>query len=404
MKIHYVLPLCIEQFVPDLRNDSRENWHNFRTRRQGFENFIARVTRDNGHEVYLWCMTNLIKKETRLRHRDGYTVVLIPRSFRSFNLMYPIEPSLPLFIGLWREFRKGNIDAMHLHEYYTAMSFPVSLLCRAYNRPFISHYHGGHVMGRGIAKLPLGFMIMLAVWLSSRILVINKEEIKKLTRVFRFPEQRIELCPYGIDTDVFCCRPQDEARNALDLLSRKKYVLFVGRLSDFHKGVSYLLKAFAKIATKNHDTELIIVGGGPDELRLKKLAEDLGIAKHVLFVGPITDQKTLAAYYNSADVVVVPSLFEAFGIVTIEAMSCGKPVVGSKVGGIKEIITHGKTGYLISSGNISELEEKISELLNHPETCKELGNAARKEVEQKYSYRSLGARLERIYRTSVSRR
>ena len=152
---------------------------------------------------------------------------------------------------------------------------------------------------------------------------------------------------------------------------QRVYVLFVGRLSDFHKGISVLLRAFSNIAKKVNNTDLIIVGNGPDEKKLKELAINLGVSDKTHFIGHI--ETDLPFYYNSADIVVVPSLFEAFGIVNIEAMSCGKTVVASNVGGIREIIKHKKTGFLTSPGNVEELGNTILMLLRHPEMRNRLG-------------------------------
>ena len=395
MKIAFVFPMCIEQFVPNIANLALEE--SFVKRRQGFENFIARSVKSQGHDVSLYYLTDLIKKERCLTHIDGYDLKLIPPSLKAFHLKYPFEVSIHLLIAIDRELRRGNIDLIHFHEYYSPMFFAISILCKIHKVPIVAHNHGGKLIGKGILKLFSYFLTLPSLFLSSKVLVLNKDEQSILLRKFKLPQDKIVICRYGIDISFFHPISQNFAQSSIGLSGQKAYILFVGRLSDFHKGISVLLRAFSNIARKVNNTFLIIAGNGPDEKKLKELAVSLGVKAKTHFVGHV--ETDLPLYYNSADIVVVPSLFEAFGIVNIEAMSCGKTVVASNVGGIREIITHEKTGFLVSPGNVEELGDTILTLLRHPEIRKQIGEAAREEVKTKYSSQSLGKRLDAIYQS-----
>ena len=396
IKISYILPVCIERFLSDLANPNRDQI--LATRRQGFENQIASVVEHLGHDVCLYYMTNLYKKERKLLHKDGYQINLIPASFHPFRLQYPYELSIPLLISVNREIANGNIDVIHVYDYYSAMFPALSILCRIHKIPLVAHYQGGKVIGKGCLKLFFGLVAILSLQFASKILVVNGAEKTKLINAFKVSRDKIVLCPNGVNVDVFRPMPQKLARSILGLSSKKKYVLFVGRLSDFHKGVSYLLKAFKKIKQKIKNVSLLIIGSGPDEQKLRSISKSLRIDKDTHFVGSIVNEKLIVLYYNSSDIVVVPSLFEAFGIVNIEAMSCAKPVVASRVGGIKDIITDKETGFLVSPRNSKELEERVVSLLTADELRKRIGFAARKKCEQSYSLASLGAKLDKIYR------
>lgn len=226
-------------------------------------------------------------------------------------------------------------------------------------------------------------------------MVLNNSEQENIIKKFKVPINKISLCHNGVDTAFYSPISQECARTIIGLKQNRKYILFVGRLSDFHKGVSVLLKSLKLIVNQNKNVSLLIIGTGPDERKLKDLSKELGLEKIVNFLGHV--EKNLPIYYNASDIVVVPSLFEAFGTVNIEAMACGKSVIASNVGGIKEIITDGKTGLLIPPGDFLKLSEKILFLLQNPEYSKKLGIAARKRIEQYFSYEALGKKLKQIY-------
>jgi glycosyltransferase involved in cell wall biosynthesis len=399
MRVAFILPICVDNWVPEIAKLVPEHacYNHFANRRQGFENLMARAVKSHGHDVSLYFMTDSTKNEKCLTHIDGYQIRIIPSS----RFKWPYELSLPLFLALNRELRSGNIDIVHFHEYYSPMVFAISLLCSVHKVPIVVQHHGGKLIGKGILKLFSYFLTLPSLFMASKVLVLNKDEQKILTKEFRLPREKIALVGHGVDVDVFRPIPQNFARSITGLSKRRTYVLFVGRLSDFHKGVSVLLRAFSNIAKKVDNTSLLIVGNGPDKKKLKELAINLGVSGKTQFAGYIKDAD-LPLYYNSVDIVVVPSFFEAFGIVNIEAMSCGKTVVASNVGGIREIITHKKTGFLISPGNVEELGETILRLLRHPEIRKQVGEAAREEVKKKYSLQSLGKDLDAIYQQSLN--
>ena len=162
-------------------------------------------------------------------------------------------------------------------------------------------------------------------------------------------------------------------------------VLFVGRIQPI-KGIDTLIRAIALVLERRpalrNRIGLSLVGGADDAapdsemMRLKALREELGIGDLVTFLGS-RDQDTLVDYYTAASVAVVPSFYESFGMVALEAMACGTPVIASDVGGLSLNIADGFNGYLVASGDVEELAYKITLLLTRDELRRQLGRQAR---------------------------
>jgi glycogen(starch) synthase len=175
-------------------------------------------------------------------------------------------------------------------------------------------------------------------------------------------------------------------------LDGKKVILFVGRLIE-RKGIRYLLQAFAKLRLRMKDLTLIILGDGPMKGDLQSKVQEMKLDKEVIFPGFVSNQ-LLPFYYAAADVCVFPSLSEPFGIVILEAMSMGKPVVASAVGGIIEIIQDGHNGLLVPSGDAERLFASLERLLKERSFSRRLGFQGRKTVVEKFT-------IERMIRETL---
>ncbi|MCP4714669.1 MAG: glycosyltransferase family 4 protein [Deltaproteobacteria bacterium] len=164
------------------------------------------------------------------------------------------------------------------------------------------------------------------------------------------------------------------------------YFLFVGMLI-YLKGVHHLLKAFGKVHAAHPAARLIIAGKGDQEVSLKQLADDLGVADVVRFVGHL-DQDTLAAYIKNAGALLMPSLTEGLGRVAIEAHLLERPVIGSRTGGIPEIVADGTSGILCEPGDEHALQAAMERLLQDRQEAERMGAAGREAVTQKFDYRT----------------
>jgi len=181
----------------------------------------------------------------------------------------------------------------------------------------------------------------------------------------------------------------------------KKTILFVGRLHPV-KGVRYLIESMAVIHRKMPCSNLIIVGDGEDRQELEELAKNLGLEDHVHFSGQVP-QDRVHLYMHQADVFVLPSLSEGFGIVNIEAMAAGLPIVATNVGGIPDIIEEGVNGYLVNAKSSDELSDRILMLLQNDTLRAEI--AANNRVKAKmFSWDAIAGIVEEVYQEIVARK
>ena len=148
------------------------------------------------------------------------------------------------------------------------------------------------------------------------------------------------------------------------------------------KGIDILLKAVPDILDENPGIRLMIVGSGPEEIKLKRLAAELGIESKVIFTGSVAD---IHNYYSAFDIFVLPTLSEGLGITILEAMSFGLPVLASAAGGITEVITHERNGILIEPGDINELRTALQFLLDNPAKAKQYGCRAKEDIKKTFA-------------------
>ena len=209
------------------------------------------------------------------------------------------------------------------------------------------------------------------------VIVSTEQEKQDLISLYRTPGHKVRVIPAGVDLEMFKPVDRNVARSDLGI-EGKKVILYVGRIEPI-KGLRNLLEAVALLEDQD-DTVLLIVGGKPgddSELELlKSQARQLGIGDKVVFTGAVP-QCRLPAYYSAADVFVLPSYTESFGLAALEAMACGTPVVASRVGGLSTFIRNGETGYLIPWRCPEPFAQRLDMLLANPALRDTLGAAAR---------------------------
>ena len=209
------------------------------------------------------------------------------------------------------------------------------------------------------------------------VAVSTEQERGDMSRLYDFSPHKVRVIPAGVDLKLF--RPMNKARARQTLgLTEKRIVLSVGRVEPL-KGLDILIGAMSKLED-TADTRLLIVGGQPGrdrELgRLRSMAARLGVQDVVTFTGTM-DQSELPAYYSAADVFVMPSYYESFGLVALEAMACGTPVIASRVGGLRTFVKDGEAGYLIPWHCPEPYAQRLDVLLANPTLRESMGRAAR---------------------------
>jgi len=211
---------------------------------------------------------------------------------------------------------------------------------------------------------------------------------------------KVRVLPWGLD-------PQFEALAAKSSLSaalpaefpKGRVVLTVGRwdAAERYKGMDTLITALPKLLTRWPELQLAAAGSGDDRAWLQRIADENGVKRHVHFLTGLS-QEQLAACYDACEMFALPSRGEGFGFVYLEAMACGKPVIGGAHGGALDVIEDGVTGYLVPHGDASHLATSIDTLLSNPAVAKEMGQRGRERVENEFRFNVFAKAFRKILR------
>lgn len=289
--------------------------------------------------------------------------------------------------------KKGlSYDLIHAHYW---MSGKAGAILKAHwGVPMLQMFHTLGLMKQQIAQSAeemegdyriLGERAVMAN--ADRIIAATEAERTQLETLYGVDPDKVTIIPPGVDTHHFYPIPKDEAKEAIGLTPADRMALFVGRIEPL-KGVDTLIRAMAIVKKTCNSFRcphyLVIIGGDPEEDpdemsaemgRLQNLCLDLGLDDMILFLGK-RSQTTLPYYYAAAEVVVMPSHYESFGMVALEAMACGTPVIASRVGGLAHLIQDGETGYFVPAQNPHALAEKLRLLFVDNALRKRLGAQA----------------------------
>jgi D-inositol-3-phosphate glycosyltransferase len=244
--------------------------------------------------------------------------------------------------------------------------------------------------------------------IADRVIAATPAELAQLQFLYRADTRKIVIIPPGVDTCRFYPIPPDEAREFIGVPPCGRTILFVGRIEPL-KGLDILFQAITLLRKRDdlHDEAfcLTVIGGEPEAspetmsvemARLQSLRAQFDLGDLVTFLGK-RDQETLPYYYSAAEIVVVPSFYESFGMVALEAMACGTPVVGSQVGGLAFLIQDGITGYTVPVEDPQALADRLGLLLKDEQIRLQMGALAA-EVAKKYAWQNIAEQLVRVYR------
>ncbi|HTW55917.1 MAG TPA: glycosyltransferase family 4 protein, partial [Thermoplasmata archaeon] len=311
----------------------------------------------------------------------------------------------PFFRGLGAALADGAPEVVHAHTFGTNQVAVAGRYRRRTGTPLVltAHFHpiwsieGGWLRHRirGFYDRRLAGRVLADV---DRLIVQTHEE-ERLMRSLGVPLPPVEILPPG-----YTPRPAGD----LPSFARATgvpgpYVLFVGRLAS-NKGLLELVEAFARLAREDPAATLVLVGAdGGMAAAVDARARERGVADRVRRVGFVEDPALLAAAYREARVLVLPSEYEAFGLVLLEALAEGTPVVASRVGGIPEIVEDGVSGLLVPPKSADDLFAALARLWADPELGRRLGDAGRTGVVPRFTWDGLADRLDRIYRELARR-
>ena len=241
---------------------------------------------------------------------------------------------------------------------------------------------------------------------ADRIVAATLAEQAQLEWLYKADASKVTIIPPGVDTCHFYPIPTDEARQFVGLPCGDRVVLFVGRIEPL-KGLDTLIKAMSclRCTDVGHRVSLVVIGGDPnadpDQMtaemaRLQKLCDELAMGKLVVFLGK-RGQDTLPYYYSAAEVLVMPSHYESFGMVALEAMACGTPVIASQVGGLAFLVQDGVTGYTVPSEDEDALCDRLTDLLGDESLRLTLGRQAA-EYARAYDWEKIAEQIVGVYR------
>jgi len=205
------------------------------------------------------------------------------------------------------------------------------------------------------------------------------------------PPKKLHVVPNGYDERVFKPASSRDARERLNLPLDRKILLSVGSLVEV-KGHTYLIEAMQTILKRREEAMLVLVGSGPLEASLRSKVNRLGLNEKILFAGKRRHEE-IPTWMNACDLLVLPSLNESFGVVLIEAMACGKPVVGTHVGGVPELVPKNEVGILVPPRNPEALAEAVLEALNRTWDSKRIVKHA-----QRYSWGNVARQVLSVYK------
>ena len=315
----------------------------------------------------------------------GNRVVHVPAGPESPRPKVELKDYIPEFIhGINNFARSKNIEYDLIHSHYWLSGLAAETLADMWNMPTIHMFHTLALLKNQIAKTPQEIESSVRIEgekevinAVDRIVSATQNEKEHLENLYNAPAEKISIIPPGVDTTRFYPIPPDEAKEFVGVPKDEKMLLFVGRIEPL-KGVDILIRAIAQLRKSDVLSEcphyLYIIGGDPDPenarlnkemQRLQKLCKELGVGDMVLFLGK-RDQDTLQYYYSAAEIVIMPSHYESFGMVALEAMACGTPVIATQVGGLQHLVQNGKTGFTIPNDDVDSLEKSLTMLI-----CKE---------------------------------
>jgi D-inositol-3-phosphate glycosyltransferase len=345
----------------------------------------------------------------------GNRVVHVPAGPEVYLPKEMAASYLPEFVKGIQDFasQKGlHYDLIHSHYWMSGLA--ALDLRDAWGTPIVHMFHTLGVMKNRVARqasqLEGDYRIQgerRVLQNADRIVVSTTAEMVQLQWLYQADTQKMVEIPPGVETSRFYPIPQDEAKEFIGMLPCDRMLLFVGRIEPL-KGLDVLIQALVLMrreeALKGMPICLAVIGGDPDAssetmteemARIQNMRQQYGLEDMVVFLGK-RNQETLPYYYSAAEAVVVPSHYESFGLVALEAMACGTPVVASQVGGLAFLVLDGVTGYHVPVGEPEALCDRLTALFSDAELRMKLGQQAATFARQ-YAWEEIAARIVALY-------
>jgi D-inositol-3-phosphate glycosyltransferase len=355
-------------------------------------------------------------------HELGYgnRVVHIPAGPETPLPKRVLATHLPEFVARVQEFAASKEIAYDLiHSHYWMSGVAALDLKATWNTPVVHMFHTLGLMKNRVAQTPAEMEGEYRINGERRVLqgadcivAPTQAEVAQLQWLYQADTRRAIVIPPGVDLCRFYPIPADEAKEAIGVTCGDHMLLFVGRIEPL-KGLDVLLDALVILrgqgVFERYSVCLAVIGGDleaePEEAsnemaRLQALCREHDLQDMVTFLGK-RNQDSLPYYYSSAEAVVVPSHYESFGMVALEAMACGTPVVASQVGGLAFLVQDGVNGFTVPSGDPQALAERLATLISNVDLRHQIGEQAAT-IAKGYGWEQIAARLLSVYQDVLS--
>lgn len=326
---------------------------------------------------------------------SGLTV----RRLRVWSL--PGELHYPFFRGLYRQLETDRPELLHVHTYGTNHAAVARRYHRRAGVPYVltAHYHPiWSIYGGRLRHLIRGFYdrrLAAPIVGDAACLIVQTQEEERLIRENGFAVPRVEIIPPGYTPAPPPPADPEAFRRAFQIPG--PFVLFVGRLAP-NKGLLALVDGFADLARHDPSASLVLVGAdGGEQARVEQRVRELGLTARVRLTGFVADEALLAAGFREARLFALPSQYEAFGLVLLEALAQGTPVIASRVGGIPEVIEDGRSGRLIPPEDATALAAAFRDLWDDEAVRHRWGAYGRDVVVPRYQWDRVVDQLESVY-------
>jgi glycogen(starch) synthase len=356
---------------------------------------------EQGHDVTV--VTRHVQGAPLQERQDGVRVIRAPEGppflpLETSNLLaWTMAFNHAVIRAALQLAQSGGFDVIHAHDWLVAHA--AVTLKEQLRLPLVSTIHATEA-GRHQGWLPHDLnrsIHSIEGWLvneSNRVIVCSHYMRWEVSRLLQVPHRRVEVVPNAVDLPAWQPDPAEVTAARQRYAETVPLIGFAGRLV-YEKGVQDIIRALPILRSRHPELRLVVVGDGPHRSDLEAEVAQLGLDSAVSFVGFLG--KELPAVIGSTDAMVVPSIYEPFGLIALEASAAGAPVAATAIGGLKEIVEPGRTGMTFPASNPQGLADAVSRLLGNREQAKRMARTARNVVATKYTWASVANRVARVY-------
>jgi glycosyltransferase involved in cell wall biosynthesis len=329
--------------------------------------------------------------------QKGVEIVTVPELSREISPLHDLRAAQRLAALI----RSTRPHILHTHTAKAgAVGRTAAMLAGDARPPIVVHTFHGHVLRGYFGPVRSSLFRMLERGLaktSTALVAVSPEVRDDLVALGVAPREKFTVIRLGVELErrvAFTDETRARARRMLGVAHDRFVVGWIGRMTAVKRADDVLL-GFKRLRESGVSACLCLVGDGPDREEIEELAHELGIVRDCLFLGY---QHDVAPFYAAFDALVLPSANEGTPVSAIEALAAGRPVVATRVGGVPDVVRDGVDGFLVEPGDVIALADRLAQLAADPERAREMGEAGRTRVRERYSVERLVDDVDRLYR------